>query len=201
MMGRTIKRVCVYCGSSDKIRSRYLVMAGEMGRALIRRDMQLVFGGGGTGMMGSLADAVLEGGGHVIGVVPESFNTPQLVHHGLSDLRIVRTMHERKARMVEISDAFVALPGGFGTLEELFEILTWAQVGLHKKPVGVLDMDDYFDPIFKWIEQARREGFIYDEHRTLLLRDSNPDKLLNRLVTYISPEGLERWVDRQEDGR
>jgi uncharacterized protein (TIGR00730 family) len=200
-MQQTIKRVCVYCGSSDKIRSGYLAVASDMGRALVKRDMQLVFGGGGTGLMGSLADAVLEAGGHVIGVIPEGFNTPQLVHHGLSDLRIVNTMHERKARMVEISDAFVALPGGFGTLEELFEILTWAQVGLHKKPVGVLDIDDYFDPLFIWIEQARQEGFIYDEHRTLLVRDSNPDRLLDRLVTYKSPEGLERWVDRQEDRR
>ncbi len=193
------QKVCVFCGSSDKVREPYLKAASEMGRALASRNLTLVYGAGGTGLMGALADAALEGGAHVIGITPESFNTPQLMHPKLVELHVVKTMHDRKAMMVDISDAFIALPGGYGTLEELFEILCWAQVGLHSKPVGVLDSFGYFEPLNTLIEHARQEGFIYREHRDLLIRDANPDTLLDRMALYQPPEGLERWVNRSEE--
>jgi uncharacterized protein (TIGR00730 family) len=194
-----IQKVCVFCGSSDKIAEPYLDAASEMGRALAKRNLTLVYGAGGTGLMGALADAVLAGGAHVIGITPESFNTPQLIHPNLAELHVVKTMHERKALMVDISDAFIALPGGFGTLEELFEILCWAQVGLHDKPVGVLDSLGYFGPLHKLIEHAREEGFIYAEHRALLIHDADPDALLDRMAIYQPPAGLERWVNRPQE--
>lgn len=200
-MMNAIRKVCVFCGSSDKIGEPYLEAASEMGRALAKRNLTLVYGAGGTGLMGALADAVLAGGAHVIGITPESFNTPQLIHSNLAELHVVKTMHERKALMVDISDAFIALPGGFGTLEELFEILCWAQVGLHRKPVGVLDSLGYFEPLHALIEHAHNEGFIYDEHRVLLMRDADPDALLDRMAVYRPPDGLERWVNRPKEGQ
>jgi hypothetical protein len=195
-MLNSINKVCVYCGSSDRIRDTYLDAAREMGRALAKRNLTVVYGGGGTGLMGALANAVLEEGAPVIGVIPKSFNTPQLAHPNLTELIVVETMHERKALMVEMADAFVALPGGFGTLEELFEILTWAQVGLHCKPVGVLDTQGYFGHLHTLVEHACREGFIYPEHRFLLMSDSDSDVLLDHLAAYKPPEGLDQWVNR-----
>lgn len=197
-MLNTIKNVCVYCGSSDRIGEPYLESASEMGRALAKRNLTLIFGGGATGLMGTLADAVLEEGAPVIGVIPKSFNTPQLVHPNLTKLHVVETMHERKALMIDIADTFVALPGGFGTLEELLETLTWAQVGLHRKPIGVLNTQGYYDHLFTLIEYARQEGFIYHEHRNLLLSDPDPEVLLDRLAVYQPPKGLEKWVNRSE---
>lgn len=149
-------------------------------------------------MMGALADAALEAKAEVIGVIPRRFYTPQLVHTGLSDLHVVETMHERKAAMVELAEAFIALPGGFGTLEELFEVLTWAQVGIHSKPVGILNFGGYFDTLLRFVDHIRSQGFIYDEHRALLLSADNPDDLLDKLAEYRPPEGLERWVERKE---
>jgi uncharacterized protein (TIGR00730 family) len=200
-MMNAIQKVCVFCGSSDKISEPYLEAASEMGRALAKRNLTLIYGAGGTGLMGALADAVLAGGAHVIGITPESFNTPQLIHPNLEELHAVKTMHERKALMVTISDAFIALPGGFGTLEELFEILCWAQVGLHNKPVGVLDSLGYFGPLHNLIKHAHEEGFIYDEHRVLLIHDADPEALLDRMAIYQPPDGLERWVNRPEEGQ
>jgi uncharacterized protein (TIGR00730 family) len=200
-MMNAIQKVCVFCGSSDEIGEPYLKAASEMGRALAKRNLTLVYGAGGTGLMGALADAVLAGGAHVIGITPESFNTPQLIHPNLAELHVVKTMHERKALMVDISDAFIALPGGLGTLEELFEILCWAQVGLHSKPVGVLDTLGYFGPLHTLIEHAHNEGFIYDEHRALLMHDADPDALLDRMAIYQPPDGLERWVNRPKEGQ
>ncbi|MEW6568998.1 MAG: TIGR00730 family Rossman fold protein [Chloroflexota bacterium] len=191
-----LERVCVYCGSSDAIRAEYIEAARAMGGELARRGLTLVFGGGRTGMMGALADAALEAGGTVIGIIPKGFNTPELAHAHLSELRVVVSMHERKARMAEMGDAFVALPGGFGTLEELFEMLTWAQIGLHQQPVGLLNAQRYFDPLLTMIEQARAEGFIYDEHRALLLCEEQPAVLLDRMAEYLPPPGLGRWLRR-----
>lgn len=196
-----IKNVCVFCGSSDRVGEPYLKAAGEMGRVLARRNLTLIYGAGGTGLMGALADAALAGGAHVIGISPESFNIPQLMHPNLLELHVVKTMHERKALMVDISDAFIALPGGYGTLDELFEILCWAQVGLHSKPVGVLDSLGYFEPLNTLIEHARQEGFIYEEHRGLMMRDTDPDALLDQMAMYQPPEGLERWVNRHNEGQ
>jgi uncharacterized protein (TIGR00730 family) len=192
----SVKRVVVYCGSSDESRPVYLEAAGAMGRALVERGLTLIFGGGRTGMMGAVADAALQAGGTVVGIMPRQFNTPVLAHPALSEMILVDSMHQRKALMAEMGDAFVALPGGFGTLEELFEILTWAQIGMHCKPVGVLNAEAYFDPLLALIEHARREGFIYSVHRALLACEGTPEALLDRLAAYEPPQGLGRWVDR-----
>jgi len=187
----------VYCGSSDKTNSAYLNTAYEMGAIMAARGLQLVYGAGGTGMMGAIANGALENGGEVIGVLPEIFNTPTLAHNGLTRLEIVENMHQRKARLAELADAFIALPGGYGTLEELFEILTWAQIGLHQKPVGLLNVRRYFDPLLELVEKAISEGFIYHEHRALFTSSDEPNSLLEALLNHNPPAGLERWLTRQ----
>jgi uncharacterized protein (TIGR00730 family) len=199
-MVKSVKNVVVYCGSSDESRPVYLKAAGDMGRALVARGLKLIFGGGRTGMMGAVADAALQAGGEAIGIMPRQFDTPVLAHPKLSQMILVDSMHQRKAMMAEMGDAFVALPGGFGTLEELFEILTWAQIGMHAKPVGVLNAENYFDPLLALIEHARREGFIYAVHRSLLASERTPEALLDRLAAYEPPQGLERWVSRDDNG-
>lgn len=194
----SMKTICVYCGSSDKMSDEYLQSARKMGAAIARRGITLAYGAGCTGMMGAVADGALEAGGEVIGVIPEMFTTPTLMHNGLTRLEIVDSMHTRKQRLVDISDAFIALPGGFGTFEELFEILTWAQIGLHNKPVGLLNAQHYFDPLLSAIEHARKEGFIYAEHNSLFICDDQPDGLLDKLVEYQYPQGMEKWLRREE---
>lgn len=195
-----MKHLVVYCGSSDAIPPVYVEAARAMGRALVARGLTLVFGGGRTGLMGAVADAALQAGGQVIGIMPRQFNTPVLAHVGLSQMILVDSMHQRKALMAEMGDAFVALPGGFGTLEELFEILTWAQIGMHRKPIGVLNVEGYYDPLLAMIEHARHQGFIYAEHRALIVCESTPMALLDGLAAYAPPEGLERWVERDGHG-
>ncbi len=190
--------VCVYCGSSDKANEAYLRCAYEMGAAVARRGMVLVYGAGRTGMMGAVADGALEQGGEVIGVIPKMFATPALMHTQLSRLEIVDNMHVRKQRLAELADAFIALPGGYGTFEELFEILTWAQIGLHHKAVGLLNSDRYFDPLLSTIEHARKEGFIYSEHNSLYVYADQPERLLEKLEQYQYPQGMEKWVTREE---
>ena len=192
-----VNTVCVYCGSSDSIRPDYLDAARAMGAALAGRGQTVVFGGGRTGMMGALADAALAASGRVVGILPEQFDTEALAHRHLSELRVVPSMHARKALMAEMGEAFVALPGGFGTFEELFEILTWAQIGMHHRPVGVLNVLGYFDPLLGLIAHARREGFIYAEHPSLLVSEVESGRLLDRLEEYIAPDGLSRWVERR----
>jgi uncharacterized protein (TIGR00730 family) len=191
-----MEAVCVYCGSSDKVISPYLEAAWEMGAAIARRGLQLVYGAGSTGLMGAVADGALDEGGEVIGVIPEMFNTPQLAHKKLTSFEVVPDMHTRKARIADISDAFVALPGGFGTLEEIFEILTWAQVGLHTKPVGFLNTSGFYDPLLVFLDRVEQEGFMYSEHNSLYSCSSEPDALLDLMSSYRPPQGLERWVER-----
>jgi hypothetical protein len=169
-----------------------------MGEAIASRGLELVYGAGSTGLMGAIADGALEAGGQVIGVIPGYFNTPQLAHGGLTRIEIVDTIHQRKARMAEMADAFIALPGGYGTLEELFEILTWAQIGLHSKPVGLLNTLGYFDPLLAMVEHARNEGFIYAEHRALFTHAADPESLLDSLKSHSPPPGLDRWLSREE---
>jgi uncharacterized protein (TIGR00730 family) len=169
-----------------------------MGAAVARRGWQLWYGAGSTGLMGAVADAALEAGGEVIGVIPEMFNTPKLAHTGLTRLEVVESMHVRKHRLAQQADAFVALPGGFGTWEEFFEILTWSQIGLHRKPVGLLNVRNYYDPMLKMVENAHREGFIYDEHRALFAALSDPEALLDALEAFQSPAGLDRWLTRED---
>ncbi len=193
-----IHTLCIYCGSSDKISPAYLQAACKMGEAVARRGIRLAYGAGKTGLMGAVADGALAAGGEVLGIIPAMFNTPQLVHTGLTELQVVESMHVRKARLVEISDAFVALPGGYGTFEEFFEVLTWAQIGLHSKPIGLLNAQEYFTPLLAMVQHAWQEGMIYDEHRALFVYSEDPEKLLEALENHQSPQGLERWWLRND---
>lgn len=196
-MPSEMRNVCVYCGSSDKLHPDYLAAARQMGAAIARRSLRVVYGAGSTGLMGAVAEGALESGGEVIGVIPEYFNTPRLAHNGLTELEVVPTIHQRKARMAELADAFIALPGGYGTFEELFEILTWAQIGLHTKPIGLLNVRGYFNPLIEMVDHARREGFIYAEHRALFQVAGQADELLSLLGNHTLPDGLERWMTRE----
>jgi uncharacterized protein (TIGR00730 family) len=189
--------ICVYCGSSDKMGAEYLDAARQMGKAIAGRGMRLAYGAGCTGMMGAVADGALEAGGEVIGVIPELFATPQLMHTGLTGLEIVDNMHTRKSRLAQLADAFIALPGGYGTFEELFEMLTWAQIGLHRKPIGLLNTLDYFKPLLAMVEHARAEGFMYAEHGELFVCASQSEALLDALAAYQYPDGMERWLRRE----
>ena len=193
-----LKSICVYCGSSDKINPAYKQAARQLGEAIAGQGLQLWYGAGSTGLMGAVAEGALQAGGEVVGVIPAMFNTPQLAHWGLTRLEVVETMHLRKQRLAEQADAFVALPGGYGTFEEFFEILTWSQIGLHRKPVGLLNVLNYYDPLLKMVEDARREGFIYEEHRALFTHAETPDELLQMMMSYQPPHGLERWLTRED---
>jgi uncharacterized protein (TIGR00730 family) len=195
-MSSFIHSICVYCGSADGLSQAYLDAATNMGRFLAQSGIRLVYGAGKTGMMGAVADGALAAGGEVTGVTPESLNTPVLIHANLTSLEVVSDMHARKARMYALADAFIALPGGYGTFEELFETLTWMQIGLHRKPIGLLNTADYFDPLLKMVDHACQEGFILPEHRFLLVYDANPGALLEKLRTFQLPSTLDRWVNR-----
>ncbi len=175
-----MKSVCVFCGSSDGARPAYGTAARTLGRLVAERGLTLVYGGSNVGLMRDLADAALGAGGRVVGVIPEQLVGWERAHRGVTELRIVGSMHERKALMVELSDAFVALPGGVGTLDELFEVLTWAQLGLHRKPCGLLDVEGYFDHLMLLIERARVDGFLYGS-AAIPLVDDDPARLLDRL--------------------
>jgi uncharacterized protein (TIGR00730 family) len=172
-------------------------MAARLGEAIARRGSRLVFGGGHVGLMGVVADAVLRAGGRVTGVIPESLLTKELAHLGLTELHVVGSMHERKALMAELSDGFVALPGGFGTLDELCEAITWAQLGIHRKPCALLDVDGYFAPLLALFDHAVSEGFVRPEHRRLVLHHTDPDTLLDALRDYAPPP-VTRWVTERE---
>ncbi len=174
--------LCVYCGSSDRVPAHYLELATSFGAAMAARGIDLVYGAGRTGLMGRVADAVLRGGGRAVGVIPDHLNTPELVHDRLSQRIEVRTMHERKARMAHEADAFVALPGGIGTLDELAEIITWAQLGLHAKPVGLLDLDGYWSGLLSWLDRGVADGFLAASHRRLLTVATEPQDLLDRML-------------------
>jgi uncharacterized protein (TIGR00730 family) len=193
-----MKTICVYCGSSDKISPAYIETARQVGALFAAQNIRLAYGAGSTGLMGAVADGTLEAGGEVIGVIPEIFNTPQLLHTRLTQLVVVADMHARKARLAALADAFIALPGGYGTLDEFFEILTWAQIGLHQKPIGLLNTRNYFSPLLAWVEQAAQEGFIYGEHRSLFAVHEDPAELLQLLKNHTPPANLERWVTREE---
>ena len=167
--------------------------AAALGSQLVARGLGLVFGGGSVGLMGVVADSVLEGGGEVIGVIPQALATKELLHVGVRDMRRVRDMHERKAVMAESADAFVALPGGYGTFEELFEVITWAQLGFHRKNIGLLNVDGYFDPLVKFLDHAIESGFIKPAHRDLIFVERDPTALLDRLATHEMPV-VRRWL-------
>ena len=183
-----MKRVCVYCGSGVGTRTEYADAARVLGCVLVEQGLGVVFGGGRSGMMGVLARTVLEHGGKVIGVIPEALQAMELGLSEATELRVVKDMHERKALMAELADAFIALPGGFGTIEELFEILTWAQLALHTKPVGLLNVAGYFDHLIRLVDHATGEGFLDAAHRDLLLVDEMAGALLAKLMAYRRPE-------------
>jgi uncharacterized protein (TIGR00730 family) len=168
-----------------------------MGRALLRRNIGLVYGGGCVGLMGTIAEAVMQGGGEVTGVIPEALVERELVRREVTELIVVRSMHERKAKMAELSDAFIAMPGGYGTFEEFCEIITWAQLGLHAKPCGILNVEGYYDPLLSLFDRAVEEGFVHPENRLLVIQEKDPDRLLDMLVKYTPPP-TERWIDRDE---
>jgi hypothetical protein len=181
-----MKRIAVYCGSKAGARPEYAAAAAELGALLAREKIELVYGGGMVGLMGVVADAVLAGGGHVIGVIPEKLVIKEVVHEKLPDLRVVKTMHERKALMAELADGFIALPGGYGTFEEFFEVLTWAQLGWHQKPFGLLDVAGFYRQLRDFLDHARAEGFIRMENRSLVLVAERAEELL-RLMRLKSP--------------
>ncbi len=195
-----MKSVCVFCGSSDAVAPAYLAAAREMGKVIAQRSLLLVFGGGKTGLMGAVANGALEAGGEVIGVIVPSMYTEALAHSGLTRMDVADDMHARKARMHELSDGYIALPGGFGTLDELFEALTWAQVGEHEKPVGMLNVNNYYGPLLAVIDHAVREGFIFPEHRDALHYDADPAKLLDQMENHRHPhEAVKRWLRQDND--
>ncbi|KAF0109031.1 MAG: hypothetical protein FD146_75 [Anaerolineaceae bacterium] len=190
-----MKSICVYCGSADGISPDFLSAARLTGLTLARRGLALVYGGGRTGLMGAVADGALEGGGEVTGVIVESMNTPALAHPGLTRLEVAPTIHERKRRMYELSDGYIALPGGFGTLDELFETLTWAQIGVHEKPVGLLNVGGYYDPLLQMLDRAEAEKFLFPEHRRSLLCHADPSRLLDLMAEHQHPhEAVKRWM-------
>lgn len=190
-----MKSICVFCGSSDAVHPDYITAARGLGSTLARRGLGLVFGGGRTGLMGAVADGALEAGGEVVGVIIPGMNTPVLAHAGLTRMDVAAEMHARKARMHELSDGYIALPGGFGTFDELFETITWGQIGAHTKPVGLLNVRDYFSHLLAAIDHATREGFIMREHRESLYSESDPNVLLDRMADYRHPhDAVKKWL-------
>jgi len=192
-----IHRVCVFCGSNSGSDPVYVEAARDLGRFFAREGIGLVYGGGSVGLMGEMADAVLSSGGEVIGVIPHALWAREVGHRGLTDIRIVDTMHERKAMMADLADAFIALPGGLGTLEEIFEIWTWAQLGLHAKPVGFLDVNGFYAPLMQFLDRAVRERFLRAEHRAIAVIEHDPEMLLKRFDTW-NPPRVEKWITRDE---
>jgi uncharacterized protein (TIGR00730 family) len=188
-----IQRICVFCGSAAGVDPAYAEAARAFGQALAGRGLGLVFGGGQVGLMGIIADAALAAGGEVIGVLPHALQARELGHQGLTQLHVVAGMHERKAMMAELSDGFVALPGGLGTLEELFEVWTWAMLGLHRKPVCLLDVGGYWGPLLAMVERMVDEGFVIGSHRRMLVVDDRVEGLLDQIAAYQAPQ-VARWI-------
>lgn len=192
-----INRICVFCGSSSGRSASYAEAATTLGHHLGAIGIGLVYGGARVGLMGLLADAALAAGGEVVGFIPQALVDHEVAHESLTELHVVASMHERKSRMADLSDAFIALPGGFGTIEELCEILTWAQLGLHSKPVGVLNVDGYYDPLLAFFDNVFSEKFIRPEHRSLVIEGRTPQNLLESFAAYQSPR-VKKWIDPTE---
>lgn len=194
-----MKSICVFCGSSDSVHADYLSAARLLGRTLSQRGIRLIYGGGKTGLMGAVADGALEAGGEVVGVIIPSMNTPALAHLGLTQMDVVIGMHARKARMHELADGYIAMPGGLGTFDELFETVTWAQTGAHEKPVGLFNVRNYYAPLLAAIDHAVQEGFIFKEHRDVLYCDSDPNVLIEKMAGYQHPrQAVKRWLREEE---
>lgn len=190
-----MKRICVFCGSSFGANQLYSKSANDLGNALVRRRIGLVYGGARVGLMGEIASAVIKAKGEVIGVIPKELLEKEVAHNDLSDLRIVGSMHERKALMAELSDGFIAMPGGFGTLEEIFEIITWAQLNFHSKPCGLLNIQGYYDNLIDFLDHSVREKFIEPEHRAMIIIDDDPESILKKFDDYQPPKfDKAKWV-------
>ena len=192
-----MKAVCVFCGSSPGARPGYRAAAERLAAAIAGRGLDLVYGGASVGLMGVLADAAIERGARVIGVLPRALATKELAHPGLAELHVVDSMHDRKAQMAALADAFVALPGGIGTLEEWFEVLTWSQLGFHAKPCALLDAEGYYAPLLAFLDRAVAERFVTPAHRAMVLVDDEPERLLDALAAWRAP-AVEKWIDRSE---
>ncbi len=192
-----MKRICVYCGSNPGRLPDYREAAAELGRELVRRNIGLVYGGASIGVMGAVADAVLEHGGEAIGVIPQSLATREVAHTRLSELIVVTSMHERKAHMADLADGFIALPGGWGTFEEIFEILTWAQLGIHSKPCGLLNVANYFAHLALFLQHAMDERFVREEYKPMIIMEQEPGALLDRFSAYQPPQ-VRKWIGPDE---
>lgn len=197
MMMKKINRICVFCGSSSGRQEIYAAQARALGRAMAAQGIGLVYGAGGIGLMGTIADAVIAAKGEVVGVIPYALATKERAHPAV-DMRVVNTMHERKALMADLSDAFIAMPGGFGTFEELLEIITWGQLGIHQKPIGLLNVAGYYDPLLAMIDRAVEEGFILPRYRDLIVVASTAEALLEKLFQYEPLEGIVKWIEMSE---
>ena len=192
-----IRTVCVYCGSNTGSDPAFAEGTRQLARRLVERDIRIVYGGGHVGLMGILADTAMAAGGEVVGVIPQALVDREIGHSGLSDLRVVGSMHERKALMAELGEAFIALPGGIGTLEELIEVYTWSQLGMHRKPLGVLNVSGYYDALAAFLDHAVRERFLRQAHRDVLVFEADPDALLARLARF-EPPPLTKWLTPSE---
>ena len=192
-----MRRICVFCGSKIGSNTDFRYAAETLGREIVRRGLGLVYGGGSVGLMGVIADVVLESGGEVIGVIPEPLATKELMHPEVSQMIVVPNMHARKSRMAELSDLFIAMPGGYGTLEELFEVISWAQLGIHFKPIGLLNTAGYFDPLMGFIDHAITQDFIKSKYRELFVITDQPEALLDELVQYEFPE-VRQWIRSEQ---
>lgn len=194
---KKIASLCVYCGSAVGNSPAYADAARALGRELVRRDIALVYGGGNVGLMGAIADEVMTGGGRATGVIPEALMGRELGHHGLTELHIVKDMHERKAMMADLSDGFIAMPGGFGTLEELFEVTTWAQLGLHQKPIGLLNVNGFYDGLTGFASHLVSRGFVRADHAQLLMHAPDASGLLDQFERYV-PNIKVKWLEREQ---
>jgi uncharacterized protein (TIGR00730 family) len=192
-----IKRVCVFCGSSSGAHPAYAAAAAELSQCLVARGITIVYGGGNVGLMGVLADTARAVGGEVIGVIPQALVAKEVAHTELPDLRIVDSMHQRKALMADLSDAFIALPGGYGTFEEFCEILTWTQLGLQRKPCGILNIQGYYDHLLQMFDHAVEEQFVKPVHRQMFISDATPESLVDRLLAYQVPV-VDKWLGREQ---
>jgi uncharacterized protein (TIGR00730 family) len=194
---KKIASLCVYCGSSVGHGPAYADAARALGRELVRRGIGLVYGGGNVGLMGAIADEVMSNGGRATGVIPEALMKREVGHHGLTELHVVKDMHERKAMMAELADGFIAMPGGFGTLEELFEVTTWAQLGLHQKPIGLLNVNGFYDGLAGFASHLVSEGFVRPDHAQLLMHAPDASALLDQFESYV-PNIKVKWLEREQ---
>jgi uncharacterized protein (TIGR00730 family) len=192
-----MQRVCVFCGSSVGSDPAFRQAAKALGRALVEEDITLVYGGGNIGLMGAIADRVMCGGGRVIGVIPRQLVDKELAHHGITDLRVVGSMHQRKALMAELAEGFIALPGGYGTLEEFSEVLTWGQLGLHAKPLGMLNVSGYYDHLLRFLDHAVEVRLLSPQHRRLVLDSDRAERLLQRMADW-RPTPMPKWIESDE---